>query len=388
MDIQVIGPIASTGYGVVTTQLITSLLLASTEDVIIRCHPIGPIDSSQMPDSVRKCVGEAVRAELAAPNRPDYTLCIWHEWDHPPKMLGKSIRMADKYVAMPTFELDQIKPEAIECLSKCWRVLVSSKHCYDVLTCSGLCNVAMRQFHGVDQSIFKPIDLNRPSLLNSKMILVNIGKMEKRKGHDICIQAVAHMLKENKEVHLFAAWDNPFLPATTQMDLMNSWEAEAASSSGVNRSLIHHRISRIGWNSDPGFLNRVMNLAHVGLYPYRAEGWNLPLLESMSAGLRVVATGYSGPMEYLKQTEDSTLVLGDLVDAQDGIWFGPGRLEGKWMEPDLDGILANLHHFYHRWAKHELDKPSIETVRMASEFTWFKAATRVWNWLESGCELS
>lgn len=62
---------------------------------------------------------------------------------------------------------------------------------------------------------------------------------------------------------------------------------------------------------------------------HRAEGFGLPMLEAMAHGVAVVATGWSGCMEFLSE-RNSVLVPYDLVPVRDP--YGLYR-DGVWAEP-------------------------------------------------------
>jgi len=381
MDIQIVGPAAGTGYGVVASHLCWAL--SQLEDTHVSFIPIGSVDLWWFEDKVRLAVTDAMRLEEAATQKPDFTLCIWHEWDHPPigRVTPEQLaKMSDKYIAMPTFELDRIRPGAPQSLSNCWRVLVSSKHCLDVLLKAGLTNARMKLFHGVDTEVFKPDPLGK----GPRMRLLNIGKMEKRKGHDLCIKALAWCLSEGMELDLWCMWNNPFIRGQEAV-MMDGWIRDAASTYGLSIDELRKHIMRIGSRDKPSQVAQVINSCDAGLYPFRAEGWNLPLLETMACGLPVVATYYSGPVEYLTGS-GSCLVDGDFADADDGLWFGPGKLEGRWLEPYLTSICRGIHELYIRWQSGQSGNPN--GIKVAEEFTWSRAAKRVRSWLASGCELS
>lgn len=66
---------------------------------------------------------------------------------------------------------------------------------------------------------------------------------------------------------------------------------------------------------------------------HRGEGWNLPLFDAASRGRPVIATGHSGPMEYLDATAHS-LVRHQLGPVrQRYAYYLPSM---RWAEPDLE----------------------------------------------------
>jgi glycosyltransferase involved in cell wall biosynthesis len=66
---------------------------------------------------------------------------------------------------------------------------------------------------------------------------------------------------------------------------------------------------------------------------HRAEGFGLPLAEAMSLGKPVIATGYSGNLEFMTD-ENSYLVDAGLTRIGDETAHYPS--DGTWGEPDLD----------------------------------------------------
>ena len=70
---------------------------------------------------------------------------------------------------------------------------------------------------------------------------------------------------------------------------------------------------------------------------HRSEGFGLTLAESMYLGKPVIATGWSGNLDFMT-AENSYLVDHTLVDV--GPEGAPYPADGQWAEPDLDHAAA------------------------------------------------
>lgn len=73
---------------------------------------------------------------------------------------------------------------------------------------------------------------------------------------------------------------------------------------------------------------------------HRGEGWGYPLFEAASLGTPVIATGYSGPLEYLNR-EEHHLIGYDLIPVrQPYLYYHPHM---RWAEPDLSQAIELMH---------------------------------------------
>jgi glycosyltransferase involved in cell wall biosynthesis len=72
---------------------------------------------------------------------------------------------------------------------------------------------------------------------------------------------------------------------------------------------------------------------------HRSEGLGLNLASAMAAGVPVVATGWSGNLEFMT-SDDAHLVPFDLVEV--GPDAAPYDPKGVWAEPDVEGAAARL----------------------------------------------
>ncbi|MBN8422716.1 MAG: glycosyltransferase family 4 protein [Verrucomicrobia bacterium] len=86
-------------------------------------------------------------------------------------------------------------------------------------------------------------------------------------------------------------------------------------------------------------IDEVFDGAHVLLHLHRAEGYGRHIIEAMQRRLPVIATAYSGPMDWLRE-DNARLVGHHLVDtAQKEFQYPQG---GQWAEPDLNHAARHL----------------------------------------------
>lgn len=107
---------------------------------------------------------------------------------------------------------------------------------------------------------------------------------------------------------------------------------------------------------------------------HRGEGWGYPLFEAACAGKPVVATAYSGPLEYLS-AEAHQLVSYKLTSVnQRFAFYHPGM---RWAEPDLDDAVRRLQWVYeNRQAARESARANASGIRQRHSLEAIGAAAK------------
>ena len=116
-----------------------------------------------------------------------------------------------------------------------------------------------------------------------------------------------------------------------------------------------------------------MRAADCGVYPARAEGWNLELLETMAVGRPVITTFYSAHTEFCNDENSHLIKIRSLEDAIDGKPFFQGQ--GKWAHLDnesIDEIARAMHEVYSN--RISWNEAGVET---GQKFTWKNTAKRL-----------
>src|SRR5262249_14306876 len=145
---------------------------------------------------------------------------------------------------------------------------------------------------------------------------VNIGKWERRKGHDFLLEALCKAFTPRDDIIVTLLCSNY---AMTQQ--ANDEWARAFLNSAVGTKV--RLVPRLQSQQNVAAL---VAGCDCGVFPSRAEAWNLGLLECMSAGLSVIATDYSGHTEFANEENCRLIHIDETepADADPRFW-GQGR---------------------------------------------------------------
>lgn len=93
----------------------------------------------------------------------------------------------------------------------------------------------------------------------------------------------------------------------------------------------------------PSERNGLMNVADCYVSLHRAEGFGYTLAESMWLGKPVIATGYSGNLDFMT-TQNSYLVDYRLIPI--GLGCDPYPADGEWADPDIEHAAHLMRHVF------------------------------------------
>ena len=275
-----------------------------------------------------------------------------------------------KHVGFPIFELDQFDASEIHHLNQLDAILVCSKWAAGVVASAGVRVPTVVAPLGVDRSIFHEAvgegDLDHNGGELAPTIFVNNGKWEWRKGHDFLLQAFCNA---------FTPSDHFVLKLLSRSYILSD-EANDSWARVFLGSRIGARVQLIPRVATQRDVAALLAGCDCGVYPSRAEGWNLGLLECMSLGLNVIATNYSAHTEFVNAT-NCRLVHVDETEpppAGDLLW---GR--GSWGKLGPSQMEQMVHHLreIHRMKQEGFLSRNDAGIATAREFTWRRTADAV-----------
>lgn len=292
-------PINNLGYGVAGYNIFKELY---------KFHPSTALYPISKPEFVDKFI------EAGLNNREkslvhDPCVKIWHQNDiH--SHIGKGL-----HIGFPIFELTEFSSEEKLSMNHCDKLFVCSKWAKEI---AGQVFNRLRDIHvvplGVDTEIFKPYQSKR-----TQTVFFNCGKWEKRKGHDVLLECFNRAFLSNDNVELWMMCDNPFIGQDNQK-WVNLYK----------NSPLGDKIRIIPRQKTQKDVYNIMKQTDCGVFPARAEGWNLELLEMMACGKDVITTNYSAHTEFCTKDNSFLVEIDSLEQAFDGIFF-PGS-HGQWAE--------------------------------------------------------
>ena len=338
--INIIAPINQLGYGVAGFNIVKSL----SNIVPVALWPIGPIQVTNQKDA-EVCQNAVNGAPYYDHKKP--CLRIWHQHDM------AQFATSTKRIGFPIFELDTFNDVELHNLKSVDELFVCSEWAKTVIQSNKIDVPVQVVPLGVDASIFKPVEPAK----QEKTIFFNCGKWEIRKGHDILHKAFKKVAELHENVELWMMCENPF----------NSPEEEHQWQTLYK----HPKIRIIPRVKTQEEVYNIMRQTDCGVFPSRAEGWNLEALEMMACGKHVIVTDYSAHTEFCTKDNADLVTINKTELAYDGKWFhGQGnwaKIEDKHVD-EIAQYMCNFH------LDKRYNKSGVET---ALEFSWNNTARKI-----------
>jgi glycosyltransferase involved in cell wall biosynthesis len=346
MNISLSAPINNTGYGVASFNIIKSLSKHNN----ISYFPISQpnVNNQEDHDFVLSLMRKANDFDINAP-----FLKIWHQFDllnH----IGKG-----KYYAFPFFELDTFNSLEKKHMSIPDVLLVSSNWAKQVIINNKITTHVEVVPLGVDMSIFNESLYQKKN--SDKYIFLNLGKWEIRKGHDILVSLFKKAFPNEKDVELTLLASST-TNSYSSTDEIKQWKKlyEADNIKIIDGLPFHRDVANLMAQSD------------CGIFPSRAEGWNLELLEMMAMNKPIIATNYSSHTEFCDQENSYLVEIKETEQAYDGKAFTGQGNWGKISQEQQDQLIEYMRYVY----KNRINS-NPNGLNTAKKLSWENTASKI-----------
>lgn len=345
MNINIMTPINQLGYGVTGLNIVKQL--STKRKTSLWCIGQPQVTNQEDANIVSQCLQNANFLDFNAP-----CIKIWHQHDMA-QFAGKGRR-----IGFPIFELDEFNKLEKHHLNSVDDLFVCSNWAKNVAINN--LNLSKDNVHviplGVDISIFRPENTDSAG----KTIFFNCGKWEIRKGHDVIPEIFSKAFSEDDDVELWMMCQNPFLKPDDEL----AWKNLYLKSKLASKIKFINRV-----NTQEEVYN-IMRQTDCGLFPARAEGWNLELLEMMACGKHTIATSYAAHTEFCNSDNCHLISIDSYETAYDGQWFH--GTHGKWATLGQNQIDQAVEHCR---TVHSLKQSGNLTqntagINTSSSFTW------------------
>lgn len=212
--------------------------------------------------------------------------------------------------------------------------------------------------HGCDPLIFYPV--KKPEVFT---FVFNGGFRNKwdRKGLQYLLEAYLSEFKKGEailRIHINAAYGNYITEYLNKIVRPDSPEIY------------------LDFNIYPNSKLREIYQGHVLVSPSRAESYGLQVIEAMSCNLPVIATGYSGYMDFLKDGFNGLTVDYEMKEVKNEIYYE----NTFWAVPSIIDLRKKM-----RWAYEnpkEMEMMGQNALKTAHDNTWDKTSEIVKNLLK------
>jgi len=243
-----------------------------------------------------------------------------------------------RYIGSTMFETDRIPPMWVSACNKMDEIWVPTKFNLETFSRSGVSREKIKVIpFGIDPKLFTKRKYEKISFPGNKGFnFISVFEWTKRKGWDILLKAYLTEFDYREDVAL-----NLFVYRGSGTDLNDKESISVKAYRYITEVLgidpyrkPHLNIIEavIPYHEMPG----IYFSADAFVLSSRGEGWGMPYMEAMTAGLPTIATRWSGQLQFMND-ENSYLIDIDGLSPVDSEQIKDNRYyEGhKWAEPSV-----------------------------------------------------
>ena len=218
---------------------------------------------------------------------------------------------------------------------------------------------------GVDINTFHPY--LKPK--SNKFRFLLIGKYEMRKSINESIDAFAQVFGNNPDIELVIKSDFFKDPELKKNELDNK-----ILSTGVNN------IKLVWGYQTIAQISNLYRSSDIFLFPTKAEGWGLPLIEAAACGLPLITTYHSGQTEFINDIKSSCILVDyqlEPIECKEDQGFYPAKDNnyGKWAVMIVDNIAKSIKQAYDNYPA--LSAQAIKNSELIrTKYSWANSAIK------------
>jgi hypothetical protein len=252
------------------------------------------------------------------------------------------------------FEYTKIPKQFIDEINKLDGICTASKWGTEILKNNGVNIPCYVVPGGVDSNVFN----SKNRKLDSQFKFLHIGKAENRKSTDLVIRSFLKAFQGDRNIKLSLFIDNPHI---------NNFDAEKyvyEITKDLPYALNGIKVCHFFYD-----ITSIYNSHHCGIFPTKAEGIGLPIVESMACGLPVITSFNTGITEYAN--DDNSILLKQFTDEEiyDPKFF-PNKGEfGTWKSPSEEELIEKMKWIYSNYEQAKVIGFNAEKY-MKEKYSW------------------
>ncbi|HVC24620.1 MAG TPA: glycosyltransferase [Acidimicrobiales bacterium] len=256
----------------------------------------------------------------------------------PATALFRPVTGAAYTIARTMFETDGLHRSSVDNLNTVDEVWVPTRFNLDTFRSAGVTVPIEVVGAGVDTRRFSPrvAPLHVPGC--SGTVFLSVFEWSLRKGWDV----------------LLRAWSRAFQPSDDVTLVLRTYPRSRFETSGDAQRIAEEMLARglyelgldqarlapivvLGSHLAPGDIPRLMAAADCYVAPSRGEGFGRPQLEAMATGLPVIATRWSGNLDFMDDSNSMLVDVDALVTVDDRMDVAHYHGQ-RWAEPSVEHL--------------------------------------------------
>ncbi|MHB8992970.1 MAG: glycosyltransferase, partial [Chloroflexota bacterium] len=280
---------------------------------------------------------QALDAALATQVGPGFVSVV-----HFPAYAFKRLPQAAYNVGRVMYETDGLPADWVAKCNEMDEIWVPTDFNVETFRRAGVTARLVKVPGGIDTERFRPgLDpLPIPGVRGT--VFLSIFEWLYRKGWDVLLQAWAKAFRPTDDVTLVLrsypanATDVP----NVKEEIESRIEQFLREALGLRRDQVAP-IVVLGEQIPEQEMPRLIAAAHAYVGPSRGEGWGRPQMEAMACGLPVIATRWSGNLEFMNDENCLLVDVEGLVDIDQRAEYASYHGQ-RWAEPSVDHLAVLL----------------------------------------------